>query len=78
MITNREQARTVAQTITKSGDWRALGTGGVVRSSDPESVAGRRARERLRVIANIMRKLAADTGDRAIIDAVESVVAPDL
>jgi hypothetical protein len=46
-----------------------------VRNSEPETVEGRRARERLRAIEAMLRRLANETEETAIIDAVEEIIA---
>jgi hypothetical protein len=46
-----------------------------VRGSEPWTVESRRARERFRALEAILRRLARETEENAIIDAVETVIA---
>ncbi len=46
-----------------------------VRNSQAETAEGRRSRERLRALEAMLRRLANETGEPTIIDAVETVIA---
>lgn len=46
-----------------------------VRNSQAETAEGRRSRERLRALEAMLRRLANETGEPTVIDAVEEVIA---